>query len=148
MIDPGAALLSYDHACRLVRDVTGDHGLIVVGVGTAGERGFQMLYRFAEVCDRLEAHGINVIFVYPKASARHVFDAMSVRGSRYRGKTCLFLDGDGQLFRKPVQPRALRAVYLDAEMRQAGTADVTLDSETWDEQLRSFFSDVVGRRLH
>jgi hypothetical protein len=77
-----------------------------------------------------------------------VFDAMSVRGSRYRGKTCLFLDGDGQLFRKPVQPRALRAVYLDAEMRQAGTAHVTLDSETWDEQLRSFFSDVVGRRLH
>lgn len=128
--------------------MTGDHGLIVVGVGTAGERGFQMLYRFAEVCDRLEAQGINVIFVYPKTSARHVFDAMSVRGSRYRGKTCLFLDGDGQLFRKPVQPRALRAVYLDAEMRQTEAADVMLNTETWDEQLRDFFSAVVGRRLH
>ncbi|QCP49104.1 hypothetical protein FAZ95_07880 [Trinickia violacea] len=138
MIDPGAALLSYDHACQLVRDVKGEHGVIVVGVGTAGERGFQMLYRFSGVCDRLEAHGINVIFVYPKASARHVFDATSVRGVRYRGKTCLFLDGDGRLFRNPVKPRALHAVYLDADMRQVGILEVTLDSETWDEQLRGF----------
>lgn len=148
MIDATASLLSYDHSCRLVRDVMGDRGVIVVGVGTAGERGFQMLYRFSEMCDRLEAHGISVIFVYPKASARHVFDAMSVRGARYRGKMCLFLDGDGRFFRKPLQPRALRAIYLDASMRLGGTANVTLDSGTWDEQLRDFLADIVGRYLH
>ena len=148
MIDATASLLSYDHSYRLVRDVMGDRGVIVVGVGTAGERGFQMLYRFSEMCDRLEAHGISVIFVYPKASARHVFDAMSIRGARYRGKMCLFLDGDGRFFRRPLQPRALRAVYLDASMRLGGTANVTLDSATWDEQLRDFLADIVGRYLH
>jgi hypothetical protein len=126
----------------------GDHGLVVVGVGTAGERGFQMLHRFAEISDSLEAHGINIVFVYPKASARHVFDAISIRGARYRGKTCLFLDGDGRLFRKPLPPRAVRAVYLDASMRPVETTSVMLDSETWAEELRSFLADIVGRRLH
>lgn len=126
----------------------GNHGVIVVGVGAAGERGFQMLYRFSEACDQLEAHGINVIFVYPKASARHVFDSTSIRGARYRGKTCLFLDGDGRFFRKPLPSRAVRAIYLDAGMRSAGTVDVTLRSEAWDEELHSFLADVVGRRLH
>ncbi|ALL66824.1 hypothetical protein K788_0003064 [Paraburkholderia caribensis MBA4] len=148
MIDPGAALLSYDHACRLVRDMKGDYGLVVVGVGTAGERGFQMLHRFAEISDSLEAHGINIVFVYPKASARHVFDAISIRGARYRGKTCLFLDGDSRLFRKPLPPGAVRAVYLDASMRPLETTSVMLDSETWDEALRRFLANIVGRRLH
>ncbi|MEP9321809.1 hypothetical protein PPMP20_01455 [Paraburkholderia phymatum] len=126
----------------------GEHGLVVVGVGTAGERGFQMLHRFAEISDSLEAHGINIVFVYPKASARHVFDAISIRGIRYRGKLCLFLDGDGRLFRKPLPPRAVRAVYLDANMRPVDTTCVMLDNETWNETLSTFLANIVGRRLH
>jgi hypothetical protein len=148
VIDATAPLMSHDHLYRLVRDVMGDHGLIVVGMGKAGERGFQMLYRFSDICDRLEACGINVIFVYPKESVRHVFDATSIRAARYRGKPCLFLDEDGRFFRRPVHARSLRAVHLDPGMRQTATADVPVHDETWDPQLRTFFADVIGRCLH
>lgn len=148
MIDVNAWLTSHEYAHRLVHEVTGKHGLIVVGVGRASERGFQMLYRFSDVCDRLEARGINVIFVYPKESARHVFDITSIRGARYRGKACLFLDAEGRLFSTPLDARALRAIHLDPEMRQTAAAHVPLRDDTWDMQLRTFFSNVAERCIH
>lgn len=142
MIDASAWLTSQEYAHRLLREVMGEHGLIVVGMGRAGERGFQMLYRFSDACDRLEASGVNVIFVYPKESARHVFDATSIRGARYRGKTCLFLDAEGRFFRKPVDAQALRAIRLDRDMRLTAAADVPLRDAMWDVRLRAFFSNV------
>ncbi|MFC0400409.1 hypothetical protein [Paraburkholderia rhizosphaerae] len=148
MIDVSAPLMSHNHLYRHVRDVVGVRGLAVVGVGRAGERGFQMLYRFADACDRLEACGINVIFVYPKESVRHVFDAASIRAARYRQKECLFLDEGGRFFRKPIHTKSLRAIYLDNGMQPNATTDVTLLDETWDELLRAFFAKIIGRCLH
>ncbi len=138
MIDVSAWLTSQEYAHRLLPDVMGTHGLIVVGMGRAGERGFQMLYRFSDACDALEASGVNVIFVYPKESARHVFDATSIRGARYRGKACLFLDAEGRFFRQPVDARTLRAIHFDRDMRATAAADLPLRDATWDTRLRTF----------
>ncbi|GAB7524196.1 hypothetical protein [Paraburkholderia sp. 2C] len=148
MIDISVPLMSHNHLYRHVRDLTGVRGLVVVGIGKAGERGFQMLYRFADMCDRLEACGINVIFVYPKESVRHVFDATSIRSTRYRQKECLFLDEGGRFFRRPLHAKSLRAVYLDNGMQPTATADVALLDETWDERLRAFLVKIIGRCLH
>ena len=78
MINASVSLLSHDYTHLYLRDIMGRRGLIVVGVGKSGERGFQMLYRFSDICDRLEACGVNVIFVYPRESA-------SVRPGRRTG---------------------------------------------------------------
>jgi hypothetical protein len=148
MIDVSVPLMSHNHLYRHVRDVMGTRGVIVVGIGKAGERGFQMLYRFADICDRLEACGINVIFVYPKESARHVFDATSIRGAHYRQKDCLFLDEGGRFFRRPLHAKSLRVVQLDNGVQSIATTDLALLDETWDELLRTFFASVIGRCLH
>lgn len=148
MIDTSISLLSHDHTHLFLRDVMGRQGLVVIGVGKAGERGFQMLFRFSDICDRLEECGVNVIFVYRKESARHVQDATSLFGARYRQRPCLFLDDDGQFFRGPPHPKSLRAVYLDPEMRRLDTADIGLREETWDPLLRAFFAQVVARSMH
>jgi hypothetical protein len=140
VIDASAWLTSQEYAHRLLRDVMGAHGLVVIGMGRAGERGFQMLYRFSDACDELEASGVNVIFVYPKESARHVFDATSIRGARYRGKACLFLDAEGRFFRKPVDAQTLRAIHLDRDMRQTVAADMPLRDVAWDTRLRAFLT--------
>jgi hypothetical protein len=144
VIDTSVPLLSHDYAHLFLRDVMGRHGLIVIGVGRAGERGFQMLYRFSDICDRLEKCGINVIFVYRKESARHVQDSASLFGARYRQRPCLFLDDDGQFFRGPPHHKLLRAVYLDPEMRRLNTAEIAVRNETWDPLLRVFFAQVVA----
>ncbi len=86
VIDASVPLLSHDYTHLFLREVTGRRGLIVIGVGKTGERGFQMLYRFSDICDRLEKRGVNVIFVYRKESARHVQDAPSLFGARCRQK--------------------------------------------------------------
>jgi hypothetical protein len=148
VIDTSISLLSHDHTHLFLRDVMGRQGLVVIGVGKAGERGFQMLFRFSDICDRLEECGVNVIFVYRKESARHVQDATSLFGARYRQRPCLFLDDDGQFFRGPPHPKSLRAVYLDPEMRRLDTADIGLREETWDPLLRAFFAQVVARSMH
>ena len=148
VIDTSIPLLSHDYTHLYLRDVMGRRGLIVIGVGKAGERGFQMLYRFSDICDRLEECGINVIFVYQKESARHVQDATSLFGARYRQKPCLFLDDDGQFFVGPPRPRSLRAVYLDREMRRLDTVEIALRDETWDPLLRAFFVEVAARFMH
>jgi hypothetical protein len=148
VIDTSVPLLSYDYTHLFLRDVMGRHGLIVIGVGKAGERGFQMLYRFSDLCERLEKCGVNVIFVYRKESARHVQDATSLFGARYRQRPCLFLDDDGQFFRGPPHPKSLRAVYLDPEMRRLDAADIALREEMWDPLLRAFLAQVVARSMH
>jgi hypothetical protein len=148
VIDTSVPLLSHDYTHLFLRDVIGRRGLIVVSVGKAGERGFQMLYRFSDICDHLEECGINVIFVYQKESVRHVQDAPSLFGARCRQKPCLFLDDDGQFFRGPPHPKSLHAVYLDPQMRRLDTADIGLREETWDPLLRAFFAQVVARSMH
>lgn len=144
VIDASVPLLSHDYTHLYLRDVMGRRGLIVVGVGRAGERGFQMLYRFSDICDRLEECGVNVIFVYQKESARHVLDATSLLGARYRQKPFLLLDDDGQFFVGPPHPGSLRAVYLDREMKRLDTAKIALGSEQWDPLLRVFFAQVIA----
>jgi hypothetical protein len=148
VIDTSVPLLSHDYTHLYLRDVMGRRGLIVVGVGRAGERGFQMLYRFSDICDRLEECGVNVIFVYPKESARHVLDATSLLGARYRQKPFLFLDDDGQFFFGPPHPRSLRTAYLDREMRRLDTAEIALGNEEWDPLLRAFFARVMAGLMH
>src|SRR6266702_3658887 len=148
VIDASVPLLSHDYTHLYLRDVMGRRGLIVVGVGKAGERGFQMLYRFSDVCDCLEQCGINVIFVYQKESARHVQDATSLFGARYRQRPCLFLDDDGQFFVGPPRPKSLRAIYLDREMTRLDTAEIALRDETWDALLRAFFAQAAAGSIH
>ncbi|CAE6725572.1 hypothetical protein [Paraburkholderia haematera] len=148
MIDASVPLLSHDYTHLYLRDVMGRRGLIVIGVGKAGERGFQMLYRFSDICDRLEECGVNVIFVYQKESARHVLDATSLLGGRYRQKPFLLLDDDGQFFVGPPHPRSLRAVYLDREMKRLDVAEITLGGERWDPLLRAFFAQVIAGSMH
>ncbi|SEB20927.1 MULTISPECIES: hypothetical protein [Paraburkholderia] len=148
MIDASVPLLSHDYTHLYLRDVMGRRGLIVIGVGKAGERGFQMLYRFSDICDRLEECGVNVIFVYQKESARHVLDATSLLGARYRQKPFLLLDDDGQFFVGPPHPRSLRAIYLDREMKRLDTTEIALGSERWDPLLRGFFAQVMAGSMH
>jgi len=86
MIDTRIPLLSQDYTHLLPKDLSGDMGLIVVGVGKARERGFQMLYRFSDICDRLKEFNVNVnvVFVYPKGSSRQVLDSISRLSSKCR----------------------------------------------------------------
>jgi len=148
VIDASVPLLSHDYTHLSLRDVMGRRGLIVIGVGKAGERGFQMLYRFSDVCGRLEECGVNVIFVYQKESARHVLDATSLSGARYRQRPCLLLDDDGRFFVGAPHPRSLRVVYLDRDMRRLDTAEIALREETWDPLLRGFFAQVIAGAMH
>jgi len=148
VIDATVPLLSHDYTHLYLRNLMGRRGLIVVGVGKSGERGFQMLYRFSDICDRLEQCGVNVIFVYPRESARHVQDATSVSGARYRQRPCLLLDDDGQFFVGPPQPKSLRVIYLDRDMKRLGRVEISLRDETWDTLLRVFFGQVVAGVMH
>lgn len=148
MIDTSISLLSHDYTHRFLRDLMGRHGLIVIGVGRAGERGFQMLYRFSDICDSLEDCGINVIFVYQKESARHVHDTTSLFGARYRQRPCLFLDDDGKFFRAPLRPKSLRAVHLDRDMKRLGTVDIAVRDDEWDQQLRAFLAQRAASSMH
>lgn len=148
VINASVSLLSHDYTHLYLRDIMGRRGLIVVGVGKSGERGFQMLYRFSDICDRLEACGVNVIFVYPRESARHVQDATSLFGARYRQRPSLLLDDDGQFFVGPPQPKSLRVIHLDLDMRRLDRIEISLRDETWDTLLRTFFGQVVSGVMH
>jgi len=119
VIDTNVDLKSHDYKRLHLHDLMGQHGLIVVGVGRGGERGFQMVYRFSDICDRLENEGVNAAFVYRKESARHVFDATSLFGARFRLTLHLLLDDAGLFFRGPPQDRSLRAVHFNHALRKS-----------------------------
>lgn len=138
MIDVDVPLLTHDHRRVLLRDASGEHGLVVVGVGRASGRGFQMLDRFAASCDRLDAIGVNVAFVYPSESARHVQDALSVMAARYRQKRCLLLDDSGRFFRDALPARVLRVVRFGTQMTRRDAAVFPLEQAGWDPLLREF----------
>jgi len=138
MIDVDIPLVTHDSRRLLLRDVSGERGLVAVGVGRAGERGFQMLHRFVASCDWLEAAGVNVVFVYPEGSARHVQDALSVMAARYRRKCCLMLDGSGRFFREVLAARLLCAVRFDGHMTLRDTAVIDTRQANWDPLLREF----------
>jgi hypothetical protein len=99
MIDTRIPLLSQDYTHLLPKDLSGDMGLIVVGVGKARERGFKILYRFSDICDRLKEFNVNVVFVYPKGSSRQVLDSISRLSSKCRRSPAFLLDDDGHFFR-------------------------------------------------
>ncbi|AOK31895.1 hypothetical protein WS67_20890 [Burkholderia singularis] len=148
MFDMHVALLAHDYARREPRDVMGDQGLVIVGVGRSGERGFQMLYRFADVCACLESCGTNVIFVYPKESARHVLDPISVSSARIRHSPSLFLDAEGRFFRRPCPPRSLALAHLSRDMEPLDTATVVLQDDGWETELRAFLARAQARVMH
>ena len=81
MIDTSISLLSHDYTHRFLRDLMGRHGLIVIGVGRAGERGFQMLYRFSDICDSLKTAGS-----MSSSSIRRNRPAMSTTQPRFSGR--------------------------------------------------------------
>ncbi|MFK4443601.1 hypothetical protein ABH944_003979 [Caballeronia udeis] len=148
VIDTNVDLRSHDYKRLYLDDVMGSRGLIVVGVGRGGERGFQMLYRFSDICDRLENQGVNAVFVYRKESARHVFDTTSLFGARFRLKPCLLLDDAGLFFRGSPQDRSLRAVHFNRKMEPIDTAIIPLGKESWDPLLRVFLAQVISGCLH
>ena len=148
VIDTDVPLLSHDHTRPRLRDVAGPHGLAVVCVGKTGERGFQMLYLFAGVCARLEECGVNVVFVYQKASARRVQDATSVLAARFKSQPSLLLDDGGRFFAKPPGPRSLRMFHFDGQMQPLDSADIALDSPAWEAALRARLEDIAERSMH
>ncbi|WP_069352778.1 hypothetical protein [Burkholderia cenocepacia] len=139
MFDLDGALLAPDRRPVTLRDVAGNRGLIAVGVGRAGERGFQMVHRFHDVGEQLAAIGIHLAFVYPRESARHVMDPLSVASARFRCHPHLLLDSDGRCFKREVPPRSLATVYLSSEMRRLADV-VDLRGATWESEFRSFLT--------
>jgi hypothetical protein len=109
----------------------------------------ELSFDWALVCVYgLFASIITYAVCWPKQAARHVFDATSLSGARYRPKPCLFLDDDGQFFRRPPHAISIRAVYLDRAMRRLNTLEVALIGETWDPLLREFFAQVISSCMH
>ncbi|HDR9482117.1 TPA: hypothetical protein QDC20_001638 [Burkholderia aenigmatica] len=137
MFDLDRALLAPDRRPVTLRDVAGNRGLIAVGVGRAGERGFQMVHRFHDVGEQLAAIGIHLAFVYPRESARHVLDPLSAASARFRCHPHLLLDWDGRCFTREVPPRSLATVYQNGEMRRLADV-VDLRGATWESEFRAF----------
>ncbi|MGZ2749321.1 hypothetical protein [Burkholderia stagnalis] len=144
MFELDGALLLPDRRPVALRDVAGSRGLVVVGVGRGGERGFQMVHRFHDVGERLAAAGIHLAFVYPRDSARHVMDPISVASARFRRHPCLLLDADARCFRQGVPPRSLRAVCLGSELGTLAGIDIDVRDAAWESAFRAF---LTGRRI-
>lgn len=147
MIDVDVPLLTHDNRRVLLRDASGERGLVAIGVGRASGRGFQLLDRFATSCDWLDGVGVNVVFIYPAESARHVQDRLSVMAARYRQKPCLMLDDSGRFFTDVLPARLLRVVRFDRHMTRCDAAVFPLLQAGWDPLLREFLlragTDVV-----
>ncbi|WP_321939355.1 hypothetical protein [Paraburkholderia sp. J8-2] len=141
MFDLDGALLLPDRRLVRLREMAGSRGLVAVGVGRGGERGFQMVHRFHDVGERLAAAGIHLAFIYPRESARHVLDAISVASARFRCHPRLLLDMDGRCFAQGVWPRSLEAVHLNPEMKRLAGIRIDLQDTTWEGELRAFLTD-------
>ncbi|KVV35402.1 hypothetical protein WK81_29210 [Burkholderia ubonensis] len=140
MFELDGALLLPDRRPVTLREIAGSRGLVAVGVGRGGERGFQMVHRFHDVGERLAAAGIHLVFVYPRESARHVMDPISVSSARFRRHPCLLLDADDRFFEQGVPPRSLRVAHLNDDMKRLGCIDVDLQSTTWEFECRAFLA--------
>ncbi|WP_371141466.1 hypothetical protein [Burkholderia cepacia] len=138
MFDLDGMLLLPDRRPVFLPEVAGSRGLIVVGVGRGGERGFQMIHRFHDAGERLAKTDIHLAFVYPRESARHVMDPISVASVRFRRHPCLLLDADGCCFTQGVPSRLLRAVYLSGEMKRLAGVDVDVRNAAWEIELLAF----------
>ncbi|MBN3818442.1 hypothetical protein G3N57_18300 [Paraburkholderia sp. Se-20369] len=141
MFELDGALLLPDRRPVTLREIAGNRGLVVAGVGRGGERGFQMVHRFHDVGERLAAAGIHLAFVYPRDSARHVMDPISVASARFRRHPCLLLDADGQCFRHGVPPRSLRAVCLSSALGTLAGIDIDGRDAAWEIAFRAFLAD-------
>ena len=141
MFDLDGALLLPDRRLVRLREIAGSRGLVAVGVGRGGERGFQMVHRFHDVGEQLATAGINLAFVYPRESARHVLDAISVASARFRRHPLLILDVDGRCFAQGVWPRSLEAVHLNPEMKWLAGVSIDLQDTTWEGELGAFLTD-------
>lgn len=141
MFDLDGALLLPDRRLVRLREMAGSRGLVAVGVGRGGERGFQMVHRFHDVGEQLAATGINLTFVYPPGSARHVLDAISVASARFRCHPRLLLDVDDRCFALGVWPRSLEAVHLNPEMKRLAGIRIDLQDTTWESELRAFLTN-------
>ncbi|MEM5312417.1 hypothetical protein [Paraburkholderia sp. JHI869] len=141
MFDLDGSLLLPDRRMVRVQEIAGSRGLILVGVGRGGERGFQMIHRFHDVGEQLAAVGIHLAFVYPRESARHVLDAISVASARFRHHPRLLLDVDRRCFAQTVWPRSLEAVHLNREVKRLASVSIDLQDTTWEGELRAFLAD-------
>ncbi|MFL9987347.1 hypothetical protein [Paraburkholderia sediminicola] len=119
MFDLDGVLLSPDRRPTSLGEQVGSRGIVVVGVGKGGERGFQMAYRFNCIGKQSVKAGVNLVLIYPKASSRHVLDPLSVASSRFQGSPVLLLDGDGHFFRRPQQARSLSFAHMAATDRRS-----------------------------
>ncbi|MDR0244096.1 MAG: hypothetical protein LBJ65_21080 [Burkholderia sp.] len=145
MFDLDGMLLGPDRSPVSLRGIAGNRGLVVVGVGRGGERGFQMVHRFHDVGDRMASAGSHLAFVYPRESARHVMDPISVASARFRRHPHLLLDADACCFAPGIPPRSLIAAYLGVDLKRlAGTA-IDLRRATWESELQAFLTDC---RIH
>ncbi|PMS09746.1 hypothetical protein FNF07_00235 [Trinickia caryophylli] len=138
MFDLDGMLLLPDRRAASLLEIAGSRGLIVVGVGRGGERGFQMLHRFHHVGEQLAAAGTHLAFVYPAESARHVMDSISVSSARFRHHPRLLLDADSCCFRHGVPPRLLSAVHLSCEMKRRAGIDVDVRDPAWETEFLAF----------
>ncbi|MDR3096833.1 MAG: hypothetical protein LBV73_07140 [Paraburkholderia sp.] len=144
MIDVDVPLLTHESKRVRLRDASGARGLIAVGVGRAGGRGFQMLHRFAALGGQLDAAGVNLVFVYPEQSARHVRDALSVMAARYRGKPCLLLDEVGLFFGDTPPLQAHCVMRFDSHMTCIETLAIAAREAEWDVRLSEFLAGVLA----
>ncbi|MGS0895430.1 hypothetical protein ACVBGC_23280 [Burkholderia stagnalis] len=138
MFELDGALLLPDRRPVTLREIAGSRPLVVVGVGRGGERGFQMLHRFHDAGEQLAAAGIQLAFVYPGESARHVTDPLSIASMRFRQHPHLLLDADNHCFGRGVPPRSLRAVFVSPGMSRLAGVDVDLCEATWEAAFRAF----------
>ncbi|KWK85248.1 hypothetical protein [Burkholderia ubonensis] len=140
MFELDGALLLPDRRPVTLREIAGSRGLVAVGVGRGGERGFQMVHRFHDVGEQLAAAGIHLVFVYPRESARHVMDPISVSSARFRRHPGLLLDADDRFFEQGIPPRSLRALHLNDDMKRLDGIDIDLQSPTWEIECRAFLT--------
>lgn len=140
MFDLDGVLLSPDRQPTSLGAQVGSRGIVVVGVGKGGERGFQMAYRFNCIGKQLVKAGVNLVLIYPKASSRHVLDPLSVASSRLQGSPVLLLDGDGHFFRRPHHARSLSFTHMDRGLRLIAAANIDLQDNAWADLLQTFLS--------
>ncbi|TKC81454.1 hypothetical protein FAZ69_27920 [Trinickia terrae] len=140
MFDLGETLLTPDRRPVLLPDVSGSRGLMVVGVGRGAERGFQMVYRFHDAGTQLASNGVNLVFVYPKESARHVLDPMSVACVQFQRHPQLLLDAEGRFFGRVQPVRSLTAAHLNGAMATLGVVTIDMLDRSWENEFRMFLS--------